>query len=106
MAEQHFKRPPAVYPIVTQSLSMVQTLLQGHDLLAVLPLNLVLPQLTSGVLVELKTGKVMRMEPIGLLQPQVSIGQATGRLSQFLGASLPRVPARKGKVFAQESRDP
>lgn len=80
LSEQHFDSLPATFPVVTQSLSVIQRLLGEFDLLAFLPFNLIRPQLDSGELVELKVKKKMPMAPIGVLQPRQQEGEAAGRL--------------------------
>ncbi|SCK10842.1 DNA-binding transcriptional regulator, LysR family [Variovorax sp. HW608] len=91
LCEQHFDRVADVYPIVTQSLSMLQPLLREHDLLAILPFNFVRSQLRDGSLVEVKAEGELAMDPIGLLQPTESAGQATLVLSEFLRMSCPEL---------------
>ncbi|GAA4356650.1 LysR family transcriptional regulator [Variovorax defluvii] len=86
--EQHFKTAPATFPVVTQSLSVIMQLLRAFDLLAVLPLNLVRPQLDSGELVELKTRERMPMDPIGVLRPAQQGGEAAARLLAYLRSLL------------------
>ena len=86
--EAHVEGDPTVYPIITQSLSMLQRLMEEQDLLAVLPLNLVRQQLVRGTLVEIASDGDMTMAPIGLLQPIEGVGEATSCLSQFLRNAL------------------
>jgi DNA-binding transcriptional LysR family regulator len=80
LSEQHFKMPPATFPVVTQSLAVILRLLGEFDLLAVLPFNLVQPQLRSGELVELGTKEKMPLDPIGVLQPRQHEGEASRKL--------------------------
>ena len=87
--EAHLDREPKVYPIITQSLSMLLRLMEDEDLMTVFPLNLVRPQLMSGRLVEIKAVGDMTMSPIGLLRPKDSLGRAAACLSQFLSDVLP-----------------
>lgn len=75
---------PPTFPIVTRSLPMLWRLLLGRPLLALLPFNLAAPLLEAGQLVELRVGQSAHMEPIGLLQPQELIGEASIRLSTYL----------------------
>ncbi|RYF19006.1 MAG: LysR family transcriptional regulator [Comamonadaceae bacterium] len=81
-----FPQPPATCPVVTRSLPMVWRLLLQRDLLALLPLNLARPLLDSGDLVELRLTHTVRLDPIGILQPQGSPGEAARKAAEFLRA--------------------
>jgi DNA-binding transcriptional LysR family regulator len=81
-----FPHPPSTHPVVTRSLPMLWRLLRDRDLLALLPLNLARPLLDAGELVELRVGVWGTMEPIGILQPQGALGEASRALSDFLKA--------------------
>lgn len=63
---------------------MVWWLLRQHDLVALLPRNLVLPLLQSGELIELPLGYDVALKPIGALQPQSGVGAATMLLVNFM----------------------
>lgn len=86
LTERYFKVSPATFPIVTQSLPINMRLLEEFDLVAILPLNLVRPQLESGDLVELKVKESMPMNPIGLLQPKLQESEAALQLTEFVRA--------------------
>ena len=79
-----FPHPPKTYPVVTRAIALVWWLLRERELLALLPLNLVRPLIDSGALTQLRIGDAVRIEPIGLLQPQAGMGSAAARLSDFL----------------------
>ena len=81
-----FPHPPVTHPVVTRSLPMLWRLLRHRDLLALLPLNLARPLLEAGDLVELRVGEWGTMEPMGILQPQGIVGDASRALSDFLQA--------------------
>lgn len=93
-----FPHPPSTHPVVTRSLPMLWRLLRDRDLLALLPLNLARPLLDAGELVELRVGEWGTMEPIGILQPQGALGEASRALSDFLKAfSSPTERRVKGR---------
>ena len=98
----HLERDPKVYPIITQSLAMLQRLMEDQDLLAVFPLNLVRPQLIRGTLVEIESDGDMTMAPIGLLQPVEQVGEAASCLSQFLRSAL-SLPRRGTESISRSS---
>lgn len=79
-----FPVPPATHPVVTRSLPMLWRLLLDRPLLALLPRNLATPLLAGGELVELPVDHTIRMEPIGLLQPETPLGEATLGLIGYL----------------------
>lgn len=81
---QHFAQPPRSHPVVTRSLTMLWHLLRNEALLALVPLNLARPLLDERELVELRAGEAVPIEPIGILQPKAGLGQAAGRLVEFL----------------------
>ncbi|KQP17774.1 LysR family transcriptional regulator [Pseudorhodoferax sp. Leaf267] len=78
--------PVRTYPVVTISPTMLWWLLRHHDLLALLPLNLVRPLLDGGEMVEVAMRVNVALEPVGVLQPKARLGDAAARLSAFLRA--------------------
>jgi DNA-binding transcriptional LysR family regulator len=91
----NFPQPPSTYPVITRSLNMLWRLLRQRPLLAVLPLNLARPLLDEGVLVELRVGDAVHIEPIGILQPRAGMGEAAIRLGAYLRkAAAVRVRSR------------
>lgn len=84
LAERHFKVAPTTFPVITQSLPVNMRLLEEFDLAAILPLNLVRPQLESGDLVELNVKEEMPMNPIGMLQPKLQESEAARQLVEYL----------------------
>lgn len=90
----NFPQPPLTYPVITRSLHMLWHLLRHRPLLAVLPLNLARPLLDEGVLVELRVGDDVHLEPIGILQPKAGMGEAAIRLREFLCKAADRVRSR------------
>ncbi len=81
---QKLPGPVRTYPLVTISPTMLWWLLRHHDLLALLPLNLLRPLLDAGEMVELDVGALDALEPIGLLQPTGRLTVAAERLAGFL----------------------
>lgn len=78
--------PPATYPVITRSLSMLWASVHQRTLLVLVPLNLARPFLDSGELVELRTGKAPSLEPIGVLTPKTGLASASALLARFLVA--------------------
>ena len=101
---------PATYPVVTRSLPMLWRLLIGRPLLALLPRNLVTPLLETGELVELRVDHGTAMEPIGVLQPERPLTEASLRFSTYLrsisrnGDSGNQIPKRKAPGSAVKRR--
>lgn len=86
LTERHFKVAPTTFPIVTQSLPVNMRLVGEFDVLVILPLNLVRPQLESGSLVGSQSEGKMLMNPIGMLQPKLQSSEAALQLVEFFGA--------------------
>ncbi|MDN4591690.1 hypothetical protein DBA29_24710 [Xenophilus aerolatus] len=88
-----FPAPPRTHPVVTRSPPMLWWLLLRQDLLALLPLNLARPMLSTGQLVPLTLpGPTPGLAPIGILRPTEGLGAAALQLCDFLQAAMP-VPA-------------
>lgn len=79
-----FTQAPKTHPVVTRSASMISWLLRQGDLLALLPLSFVRPLLLARELTELSVGEQIPMEPLGLLRPKGSAGEACADLVEFL----------------------
>jgi DNA-binding transcriptional LysR family regulator len=80
---ERLPKVPSTYPVITRSLPMLWRLLTDRSLLALIPRNLAAPLLASGELVELPVD-TSAMDPIGVLQPERSIAEATHLLSTYL----------------------
>ena len=77
-------RPLQLHPLITRAPTMMWWLLLEHDLLAVLPYTLVRPLIRSGQVVELAVSGEAPLEPLGLLQPELRLGEAAQHFSDFM----------------------
>ncbi len=85
----HFPTPPRAHPVVTRSPPMLWWLLLRQDLLALLPLNLARPMLSTGQLVPVPVpGPTPGLAPIGILRPTDGLGAAAMQLCDFLQAAM------------------
>lgn len=75
---------PATYSVVTASPVMLQSLLAREDLLALVPVSVVQPELESGRLVELPGFGPAPFDAIGVLSPAEGRGPALERFLQAL----------------------
>lgn len=81
-----FSVPARTSPLVTGSLNLVIALLRQHDLLALMPLAAVKPQLEAGELIEPAVNLNIALEPIGLLRQRDGASPAAETLARFLVA--------------------
>ncbi|TWO69501.1 LysR family transcriptional regulator [Caenimonas sedimenti] len=84
---------PAIYPLVSYSLTMTWWLLRQRDLLLLVAVQLARPMLENGELVELPVPGLPAMRPLGILQPVVGMGEAAGVFSGFLRGFVREAPA-------------
>lgn len=91
-----FPKALRTYAVITRALPMVWWLLRERGLVALLPLSFVQPLIDGGGLAEIRVGQDISMEPLGLLQPTQTGGEAATQLGLFLANFFAGADAHRG----------
>jgi DNA-binding transcriptional LysR family regulator len=75
---------PSTHAVVTTSVPLACSLLEAEPLLALLPVSLARPELTTGQLVELRWSVEQDLSPVGLLAPKSARSTALERFANFV----------------------
>lgn len=88
-----FPHPPRAHAVVTRSQSALWWLLRHEDVLAYVSLNLVRALIDVGEIREVDVRPTSRLEPLGLLRPSGTVGEATGLFCAHLRAHCTASPS-------------
>lgn len=79
-----FGKIPRAYPLVTRALMPITWLLHAHGLLSLMPMSVVRHLVDTGEMAVLPVDVAGAMDPLGLLMPSESLGQASSHFADFL----------------------